>query len=107
MLAAHASQDPGGVRNVLALMSSADLRSWTTRTVLVYREDTRRHGFQYPDWLFDGEDLIALVRTAHDDGVGGAHNFHDANYMTFHRIPRFRGLTVADSVIPAEAVRVP
>ena len=29
-------------------------------------------------------------RTAYDDGLGGAHNAHDANYLTFHRIADFR-----------------
>ena len=66
--------------------------------VLLYHPDTATHGFQYPDWQFDGEDLIAVVRTAFDDETGGAHNAHDANYLTFHRWPRFRSLTIADSV---------
>ena len=45
-------------------------------------------GSQYPDWQFDGEDIICLVRTAYD----GAHNFHDSNRITFHRIKNFRRL---------------
>ena len=28
----------------------------------------------------------------YDDGLGGAHNAHDANYITFHRIYGFRQL---------------
>ncbi len=89
---------PGAIRNTLALTASTDLRTWTVRCILLHHPDTARHGFQYPDWLFDGDDLIALVRTAHDDGVGGAHNAHDANFLTFHRIANFRRLTLADSV---------
>lgn len=88
---------PGGIRNTLALTRSPDLRTWEIRCVLVYRPETRKHGFQYPDWQFDGKDIIAAVRTAHDDGVGGAHNFHDANYLTFHRIRDFRKLAMDDS----------
>jgi hypothetical protein len=47
-------------------------------------------GFQYADWLFDGDDLIAVVRTAFDDADGGADSFHNANFLTFHRIRNFR-----------------
>ena len=45
------------------------------------------------DWQFDGDDIIALSRTAFD----GARNFHDANYFTFHRIADFRQLTMEDA----------
>ncbi len=84
---------PGGVRNTLALTCSPDLATWTVRRELLQHPDTAKHGFQYVDWLFDGEDLIAACRTAFDDDQGGAHNFHDANYLTFHRIANFRGKT--------------
>ena len=89
----------GGVRNTLALVNSPDLRHWTVRCVLLHHPEVPHHGFQYPDWQFDGEDMIAAVRTGYDDGLGGAHNAHDANYLTFHRIKDFRKLTLGDSVI--------
>jgi hypothetical protein len=57
---------PAGIRNTLALVYSPDLRTWETRCVLLYHPDTVRHGFQYPEFLFDGDDLIAAVRTARD-----------------------------------------
>jgi len=85
-------------RNTLALSRSADLRKWEVRCVVLYHKDPEKHGFQYADWLFDGNDLIAAIRTAHDDGLGGAHNQHDANMLTFHRIVNFRDLTMQDSV---------
>jgi len=72
------------------LIRSEDLRHWTVRAILLHHPDAAYHGFQYADWRFDGEDLTAVVRTAYDDGEGGAHNQHDANYLTFHRIPAFR-----------------
>jgi hypothetical protein len=50
------------------------------------------------DWLFDGADIAAVCRTAYDDQTGGAANFHDANFLTFHRFANFRRLTMADSV---------
>jgi hypothetical protein len=81
---------PGGVRNTLALTCSADLTKWTVRQLVFQHPDTAKHGFQYVDWRFDGADLIAACRTAFDDDQGGAHNFHDANYLMFHRIPNFR-----------------
>src|SRR5262249_53079769 len=89
----HRSDRPARVRNTLALVSSPDVKTWEVRATILYVPEMVKHGFQYADWLFDGDDLIALVRTAHDDGVGGARSFHDANCLTFHRIPDFRKLT--------------
>lgn len=89
----------GGTRNTLALIRSADLENWDIRSILLYHKDVKNHGFQYPDWHFDGDDIIAAVRTAHDDDQGGAHNNHDANYLTFHRFETFRDLTMMDSVV--------
>lgn len=82
--------DPAKTRNTLALISSADLRDWKVRSVILHHPDAAVHGFQYVDWQFDGEDLIAAVRTAFDDGFGGAHNQHDADFMTFQRVRGFR-----------------
>ena len=86
----HAGERPGRVRNALALVSSANLCTWEVRAVLLRHPDIEKHGFQYPDWQFDGDDLIAAVRTAGDDAYGGAHNQHDANYLTFHLFRAFR-----------------
>jgi len=105
----HATETrASSIRNTLALMCSRDLRTWRIRCVLIYHPDVRHHGFQYPDWLFEGDDLIAAIRTAYDDGLGGAHNAHDANFLTFHRFADFRRLRMADSVIdPREMDPVP
>lgn len=100
----HRDRNPGGIRNTLALTSSPDLKNWTVRCILLYHPDTARHGFQYVDWLFEGDDLIAVCRTAYDDGQGGARNNHDANYLTFHRFANFRRLTMADSVPMPEPI---
>ncbi len=81
---------PASIRNRLILMSSPDLREWTTHSTLIEHPEVIYHGFQYVDWLFDGPDLIAAVRTATDDGLGGAHNNHDANFLTFLRVKDFR-----------------
>ncbi len=84
--------DNPGQRNILTLVSSPDLIRWNiVIDILNYQdngwhEDMRLVGFQYVDWLFDGDDIIALSRTA----INGANNFHDANHITFHRIEKFR-----------------
>ena len=80
----------GKVRNTLVLQSSLDLRNWTIHKVLLYHPDVLKHGFQYVDWQFDGKNIIFLCRTAFDDAFGGADNYHNANYLTFHRIKDFR-----------------
>ncbi len=99
----HRGPRPDRVRNTVTLIASPDLRSWEIRGILLYHPDTEHHGFQYLDWLFDGADVIAVSRTAYDDGLGGAHNQHDANFMTFHRFRGFRSLTIQDSAVdPAE-----
>ena len=75
-------------RNLMSLMSSANLREWKVVCDLHdhRNEDVARVGFQYADFEFDGEDIIYLCRTA----VNGAHSYHDSNYSTFHRIENFR-----------------
>ncbi|MDR3708577.1 MAG: sialidase family protein [Capsulimonadaceae bacterium] len=80
----------GTNRNTLALSASRNLRDWSIRSLILSHPDAGYHAFQYVDWQFDGDDIIALSRTAYDDGVGGAHSFHDANFLTFHRITNFR-----------------
>lgn len=79
-------------RNILTLVCSRDLEHWQiVRDVLDYQhngwpEDDKQVGFQYVDWIFDGDDMLFLSRTA----LNGAHNYHNANYITFHRIENFR-----------------
>lgn len=78
------------IRNTLALIRSADLRAWQIHKILLQHPDHKHHGFQYADWQFDGDDIVAAVRTAYDDGGSGAHAAHDANFLTFHRFSDFR-----------------
>ena len=80
----------GSVRNTLVIKSSPDLKQWTVHKILLYHPDVIKHGFQYVDWQFDGRDIIYLSRTAYDDKFGGANNYHDANYLTFHRIKNYK-----------------
>ncbi|GEM_PF-373626 len=84
-------------RNVLALYASLDLRNWYHAKTLM--EDDQGYssaqsieltGFQYPDWQFDGDNMIYLSRTAYGDGVPRA---HDSNYITFGRVENYRSYT--------------
>lgn len=87
-------KDKGGnlerTRNTIALSSSPDLKNWTVRDILLHVEEKAHHGFQYLDWLFEGDDIIAVSRTAWDDETGQADSQHNANFITFHRFKNFR-----------------
>ncbi|MGC4232156.1 MAG: sialidase family protein [Niabella sp.] len=80
----------GGMRSIVALTSSTDLLKWNIQSIVLATEDIHYHGFQYIDWQFDGDDIVFLSRTAYDDDYGGAHNYHDANFITFHRIVNYK-----------------
>lgn len=99
VLKGHADGDALRTRNAVALMASSNLCDWSIRSIVLYHPDVSKHAFQYLDWLFEGNDMIAVSRTAYDDGLGGAANQHDANFMTFHRIKNFRSLTLAEGRI--------
>jgi len=86
----YPKRNPASFRNTLALMSSADLLNWQVHEVILQHPDVINHGFQYVDWLVEGDDLIIASRTAYDDGKEVANNNHDANFLTFHRIKDFR-----------------
>jgi hypothetical protein len=83
---------PGSVRNTLAMLSSPDLIHWTARTIVFHHAEPAFYAFQYADWQFDGKDIVLAARTAFNDASGGAHNYHDANFLTFQRITDFRKL---------------
>ena len=80
----------GGIRNTQVLIHSDDLRDWTIKDTILHVDEKNYHGFQYLDWQFDGEDIIAVSRTAWEDKNGLPPRQHDANYLTFHRIEKFR-----------------
>ncbi|WP_017257139.1 sialidase family protein [Pedobacter arcticus] len=80
-------------RSVLSLYASKDLRNWYHAKTLMEDdqglspiESIKKTGFQYPDWIFNGNDLIYLSRTAY----AGARNYHDSNRITFGNIADFR-----------------
>ncbi len=77
-----------GMRNLLSLMKSKDLKKWELATDIIdmRHKNGLMHGFQYVDFEMEGDDIIFVCRTA----MNGAENFHNSNYQTFHRIENFR-----------------
>ena len=83
------NEHPTG-RNLLSLIVSRDLEHWSlVKHIFDYRHlPEKQVGFQYVNFLVEGEDILLLCRTA----FNGAANFHDANFSTFTRIRDFRQL---------------
>lgn len=75
-------------RTVLSTSVSDDFYNWKVAKRLIdYRNaDPAYVGFQYPDWIFDGEDILFLSRTA----FNRAESFHNNNYVTFHTIENYK-----------------
>ncbi|MDO4294000.1 MAG: sialidase family protein [Eubacteriales bacterium] len=71
-------------RTVLALYASEDLKIWKKVTDVICHAECSINevGFQYPVFVLDGEHMLLLSRTAWNH----AHNFHDSNAITFHRV---------------------
>ena len=93
-------EPPQDHRNTLALTCSKDLRKWKVRYIaLSFRQgehltrENNKFGFQYVDWLIEGNDIILVSRTAWGWDTPRS---HDANYLTFHRINDFRQKTLKD-----------
>lgn len=87
-LASYAMDEPVTERNLLALLYSENLFDWNVAEfILDYRNESHKDvGFQYVSFIFDGDDILFLSRTAYNK----ANNFHDSNHQTFHRIKDFR-----------------
>lgn len=83
----------GGIRSVLTLTYSDDLVNWDIKAIVLADMDREFVGFQYVDWIFDGNDILFISRTAYDDGLGGADNSHNSNFITFHTIKNFNTLS--------------
>lgn len=79
-------------RNRLVLVCSADLINWIEVKTVLYDPDPFFHGFQYADWVFDGDDIAAVVRVGAPEERGLPVRQHDSNMMCFVRIEHFRDL---------------
>src|SRR5690606_40080204 len=78
------------IRNTVYLISSEDLVKWKLEQRVLFHEDIEKHGFQYLSFLIEGDDIVAVCRTAFDDSYNGASDYHNSNFITFHRITNFR-----------------
>jgi len=77
-------------RNWLALIASKDMEKWEKVTDLFNysHRPEGEVGFQYVNFLIEGDDLLYLSRTAFNHAA----NFHDSNYSVFSRLKDFRKL---------------
>ena len=82
-----------GARNNLVFSTSTDLLSWRVCSTLL-RDDTgftptdsiKYTGFEYPDWVFDGDDIMVGIRTAYRGAVSAG----SSNRMTSLRLTSYR-----------------
>ncbi len=82
------------IRNRLVLVCSSDLVKWIEVGTVLYDPDPFFHGFQYADWVFDGEDIAAVVRVAAPESRGLPTRQHDSNMMSFVKIENFRNMLI-------------
>lgn len=71
------------LRTILSLYVSEDLYNWDFVMELINYEELppSKVGFQYPSAFIENDILYVLLRT----GFNHAYNYHDANYITFHK----------------------
>lgn len=81
------------MRNVLSLAYSEDLVDWkiaetvlADNSLLGWDSSVTDVGYQYVDWVIDGDDILMAVREASD----GARSYHDTNRSVFYRMRDFR-----------------
>ncbi len=86
-------------RNILAMYYSPDLVEWTygatlisDNTLTMPEVSAMNYGYQYPDFLINGDDILMVVREA----SGSTTYFHDANYITFYTVNDFRRFINSD-----------
>ena len=72
-------------RKRLVMAVSHDLVDWRIAYEIADARGTE-NAYSYPDFIFSGEDILLLSRTAYN----GAKNNHDTNMITFHKIKDFR-----------------
>lgn len=97
----QSGRHPASTRNTLNLISSENLRDWSDHGIVLQHPDVSKHGYQYIEWQFDGNDIIAVSRTAFDDNAGGAANYHEGFLYGsgFSRIDRMDPATGAATVL--------
>lgn len=81
--------EPTYYRGRLSLMFSKDLENWQFVRDLLDMGPMKlpdwpnKTAFQYPDFFIENDMIYLVSRTA----INGAYNYHNANYITFHKFP--------------------
>ncbi len=98
---ANATQE----RATLGLSYSLNAVNWLLAGLVAYSRDWV-HGFHYPHFVIDGEDIILVARAHIDSSLtesrihknGPAADNHNSNALTFHRVRSFRNLANIDFI---------
>ena len=84
-----------GHRNILCLTASEDLIHWKVIDILLVDREimnpicsAKSHAFQYVEWVFDGEDILYVVR----ESVGYTNCYHDGRCVTMYRLKDYAKL---------------
>ncbi len=78
-------------RGILNLAVSKDCINWVDALTIADAREDRKHGmnktaYSYPDFTFDGDDIIVVSRTA----TNAPNSQHDNNMVTFFRIKNYK-----------------
>ena len=79
---------PGNERRILMLYYSRDSLNWFQAGCAAMLPSPTQ-AFMYPSAAIDGDDIVFASRSSIE-----AQNQHDADLVTFHRIPNFRSLAM-------------
>ena len=90
MIGTEQSLNESWGRTVISLAVSDDLHEWRVvkRLYDYHQMDPSKVGLQYPDWDFDGDDIVLLLRL----GFNQSDTHHNSNCIAFSRIKNFRSL---------------
>ena len=90
MIGTEQSVEASWGRTIISMAISKDLHSWKTikRLYDYHHLEKGKAGLQYPDWDFDGDDIVMLLRI----GYNQADTFHNSNCIAFSKIKNFREL---------------
>lgn len=80
------------IRNRMVLCYSTDLSLWIQYKEVVSDNDPFFHGFQYADWMIDGDDIVIVARVAAPEKRGLPQTQSTTNFMSFFRLRNFRTL---------------
>jgi len=82
---------PNMIRNTTAMLSSPDLRNWNVEKIFQYSPNSEDQGFCYPNFDFDGTNMVVATRGAYKVGDGNdPRRSHDSNLLAFNAIAGFR-----------------